>query len=231
LIDVLSDLPVGVVELVLTGADHGEVHPEGDVNYQFSVRSERVTDGSALLVTEWGGKPLGLGHGGPVRFMLPGDYAMKSVKWVTLIEGVTRPFMGHFVERYRYLGDMRFPESTPVGVVQVRSVIAAPADGETVPAGAIGVNGSAWSGSAPVTGVSVSTDGGETWLPAALEPPTGPLAAWIWRCDVVLGPGRHTVMARATDAEGNTQPMDPPWNGRGYANNAVHAVRFEVSQP
>jgi DMSO/TMAO reductase YedYZ molybdopterin-dependent catalytic subunit len=228
LADLLGELPADVVELVVTGADHGEVHPEGDVNYQFSVSTERVADGSALLVTEWGGEPLGLAHGGPIRFMLPGDYAMKSVKWVTRIEGVTQPFMGHFVERYRYLGDVRFAEGSPVGAIQIRSVIASPAEGETVPAGTIVATGSAWSGGAPIADVSVSTNGGETWLKADLEPGAGPLSAVGWRCEIRLDPGRHALMALATDADGETQPMDPPWNARGYANNIVQKLSFEA---
>jgi DMSO/TMAO reductase YedYZ molybdopterin-dependent catalytic subunit len=230
-VDLIGRLPHGAVELVMTGADKGEVYPQGEVHYQFSVPAERVNDGSALLVTEWGGEPLRKQHGGPIRFMLPGDYAMRSVKWLTRIEAVTRPFYGHFVERYRYLGDSRHEEGAPVGAVQVRSVIATPADGETVPAGPISLIGSAWSGTAPVTDVSVSIDGGRTWMPAELEPATEPLTALRWLCVVELGPGRHVVMARAMDASDATQPMEPPWNARGYANNMVHRIGLEVVQP
>jgi DMSO/TMAO reductase YedYZ molybdopterin-dependent catalytic subunit len=230
LVDLLGDLPEEVIELVITGADQGEVHPEGAVNYQFSVATGRVTDGSALLVTEWGGDPLGLEHGGPIRFMLPGDYAMRSVKWVTRIEGVTEPFTGHFVDRYRYLGDVRHDEGSPVGVIAVRAVIATPSDGETAEAGSLLVSGSAWSGTGPVIEVSVSTDGGETWLQADLEPGPDPWSACSWRCVVEIIPGRHSVMAKATDVTGNTQPIEPPWNARGYANNVVHRVGFEAAQ-
>jgi DMSO/TMAO reductase YedYZ molybdopterin-dependent catalytic subunit len=231
LIDMLGQLPDQVMELVITGADRGTVHPEGEVNYQFSVVTGRVADGSALLVTEWGGEPLGVEHGGPIRFMLPGDYAMRSVKWVTRIEGVTRPFAGHFVDRYRYLGDDRHDEGSPVGAIHIRSVIATPAEGTLVGAGRVLVSGSAWSGVGPVVDVSVSTDHGETWLPAELDPGPGPWSACAWRCEVELSPGQHTVLARATDAGGNTQPVEPPWNARGYANNVVHRVSFETAQP
>jgi DMSO/TMAO reductase YedYZ molybdopterin-dependent catalytic subunit len=231
LIDLLGGLPEEVLELVVTGADRGTVHPEGEVNYQFSVVTQRVNDGSALLVTEWGGEPLGLEHGGPIRFMLPGDYAMRSVKWVTRIEGVTEPFAGHFVDRYRYLGDDRHDEGAPVRTIAVRSVIATPAEGETVDAGRLVVSGSAWSGRGPVVDVSVSTDGGETWRPAELEPGSGPWSACGWRSEVEVTPGRSTVMARATDVAGDTQPIEPPWNARGYANNMVHRVSFEAAQP
>jgi DMSO/TMAO reductase YedYZ molybdopterin-dependent catalytic subunit len=230
LVDLLGDLTDDVVELVITGADRGNAHPEGEVNYQFSVLTARVMDGSALLVTEWGGEPLGLEHGGPIRFMLPGDYAMRSVKWVTRIEGMTRPFRGHFVERYRYLEDARHANGSPVGVIHVRSVISSPREGETVEAGAVEVHGSAWSGNGPIADVSVSIDGGESWLSADLSPAAGQLAAHPWRCVVEMGPGRHVVMARATDISGATQPTEPPWNVRGYANNMVQAVGFEVGR-
>jgi DMSO/TMAO reductase YedYZ molybdopterin-dependent catalytic subunit len=195
------------------------------------VLSDRVADGSALLVTEWGGNALGLEHGGPIRFMLPGDYAMRSVKWVTRIEGVTSPFAGHFVDRYRYLGDDRHDEGSPVSTIEVRSVIVTPREGETVRAGRLTVSGSAWSGTGPVVEVSVSTDQGATWLGADIEPGRHPLAASGWRCEVELAPGPYTVMARATDVTGDTQPIEPPWNARGYANNMAHRVSFEVAQP
>ncbi|HEU5114082.1 MAG TPA: molybdopterin-dependent oxidoreductase, partial [Acidimicrobiia bacterium] len=195
---------------------------------QFSVPIERVRDGSALLVTRWDDAPLGIEHGGPIRFVLPGHYAMRSVKWLDAIEGVVEPFAGHFVMRYRYLGDDRFEEASPVAEIQLRSVIADPGQGESVPAGAIVVRGSAWSGGTPVAEVGVSMDGGQTWQTAELEPGSGPLAAVAWRREVLIEPGSHVVMARATDSAGNSQPMSPPWNKNGYANNMVHTVEFEA---
>jgi DMSO/TMAO reductase YedYZ molybdopterin-dependent catalytic subunit len=228
LIDALENVPDEVVELVLTGADRGTVRPEGEVNYQFSVPIARVKDGSALLATRWGDEPLGIDHGGPIRFVLPGHYAMRSVKWLAKIEGVGEPFSGHFVNRYRYLGDERFEQASPVAAIQVRSVIASPGRGELVPAGAVEIKGSAWSGNGTVEDVAISMDRGETWTAAELSTGSGPLAAVAWRHDVVVSPGTHTVMSRATDAAGNSQPMSPPWNENGYANNLVHAVEFEA---
>ncbi len=228
LIDALGQVPDEVVELVMTGSDRGTVWPEGDVNYQFSVPIDRVRDGSSLLVTRWGDEPLGIEHGGPIRFVLPGHYAMRSVKWLARIEGVLEPFAGHFVLRYRYLGDDRFEQASPVAEIQVRSVIASPGRGESVPAGHVVITGSAWSGVAPVEDVVVSMDRGETWHAAEISTGSGPLAAVAWRHELVVAPGSHTVMARATDSAGNSQPMSPPWNENGYANNLVHTVEFEA---
>ena len=71
-------------------------------------------------------------------------------------------------------------------------------------------------------------DRGQTWQTADLAPGSGPLAAVAWHREVVIDPGRHAVTARATDTAGNSQPMSPPWNKNGYANNMVHTVEFEA---
>ena len=226
LIDALGDIPDEVEEIVLTGGDRGTVRPEGEVHYQFSVPTHLVRDRSALLVTRIGDEPLAREHGGPVRFMLPGHYAMKSVKWLIRVEGVTAPFAGHFVNRYRFFGDSSFEDGSPVALIQVRSVVAAPAQGEQVAAGRVNFTGSAWSGAGPVTGVAVSLDDSDEWIEADLEAGSGPLAAVSWRCDLGVGPGEHTVTARATDASGATQPLVSRWNRGGYANNVAHRLTF-----
>jgi len=41
-------------------------------------------------------------------------------------------------------------------------------------------------------------------------------------------PGSHVVLSRATDSEGETQPMLPAWNPSGYLWNVADQVRFEV---
>lgn len=228
LIDALGEIPDEVTEIVSTGFDRGNVHPEGEVHFEFSVPARLVREGSALLVTHMGGEPLGLEHGGPVRLVVPGHYAMKSVKWLIRIVGVTEPFSGHFVNRYRFFGDDLVEDGAPVAEMQVRSVVTFPGPGGRVTAGRVTVAGSAWSGLAAVERVAVSVDQGVTWVDAELTPGSGPLAATSWRRDLTLSPGMHTVMARATDASDNTQPLVSRWNKGGYANNVVHTVEFEV---
>jgi DMSO/TMAO reductase YedYZ molybdopterin-dependent catalytic subunit len=37
-------------------------------------------------------------------------------------------------------------------------------------------------------------------------------------------PGAHVLECRATDANGYTQTLEPPWDAVGFGNNAVHRV-------
>src|SRR6188508_2228016 len=99
----------------------------------------------------------------------------------------------------------------------------------TVAAGEVPLEGRAWSGLAPVTSVEVSDDGGSTWAPAVLEPAGEPWAwrGWSYRWDAK--PGEHLLCSRARDEAGNEQPVEPPWNLGGYANNAVQTVRVVVT--
>ncbi|MGH8914169.1 MAG: molybdopterin-dependent oxidoreductase, partial [Acidimicrobiia bacterium] len=168
--DLIGELSDEIVDVVFTGADQGEVRPEGAVNYQFSLDVGLARSPVPLIVTHLDGEPLAHEHGGPVRLVVPGHYAMKSVKWLTRIEAVTEPFLGHFVNRYRYRGDDEFEAGSPVGRIQVRSVIAQPEHGAELPAGKVCVRGSAWSGRGALARVELSTDAGKTWEEASLRP-------------------------------------------------------------
>jgi hypothetical protein len=91
--------------------------------------------------------------------------------------------------------------------------------------GPVSLEGRAWSGRAPVDRVEISTDGGQSWQRATLEPETGHRWAW-WRFthEWTATPGRHVLTARATTADGETQPVAQAWNRGGFANNATYDI-------
>lgn len=231
--DVLGPLPEAVVELVFTGADAGTTSQGRRIPYQFSISRELAESPVPMLVTHIGGEPLDEIHGGPIRLVVPGHYAMKSVKWLVRVEGVTEPFHGYFVEKYRYYNDSIEPMGAPVAELAVRSVIATPLDGETVSGDVLEISGSAWSGSSEISSVEVSVDGGETWREANLirRKAGGRWAPVRWAFTAEPEPGRVEIVARATDDDGHTQPLESRWNTNGYANNVVHRVNVEVVGP
>lgn len=233
LADVVGELPEEAVEVVFTGADVGIVEDGSRIAYQFSLTRDLAESPHPLLITHIGGEPLAMLHGAPIRLIVPGHYAMKSVKWLTRVEAVFEAFHGHFVEKYRYFGDRVEPEEAPVAEIAVRAVIVSPRDGETVDAGFIEVRGSAWSGSGPVAAVEVSLDGGETWDAAALEPrePGGRWSAMAWTFGSEVKAGSLAIVARATDSGNHVQPLEQRWNTNGYANNVVHRIKVEVTEP
>jgi DMSO/TMAO reductase YedYZ molybdopterin-dependent catalytic subunit len=206
-----------VLEILVEGADG-----EGSKRFARALPVIKAMHPDTLLALEMNGAPLTRAHGAPVRLLVPGWYGMASVKWVSRIEALTRPFTGHYQhERYVYdLGNGRTPE--PVTRMRVKSLILTPAEGARVAPGRVVVHGMAWSGERRVVQVEVAVDCGETWKPATLLETPRP-SAWVrwaftWE-DAV--PGRHTLRSRATDEAGETQPETSQWNRLGYGNNAV----------
>jgi hypothetical protein len=98
--------------------------------------------------------------------------------------------------------------------------------------GTLRVRGRAWSGFGAIARVEASADGGETWSDAELGPQPSRWAwrAWEWEWDAERA-GVHELCCRATDEEGNVQPVAAPWNLGGYANNEVHRVPVVVHEP
>jgi DMSO/TMAO reductase YedYZ molybdopterin-dependent catalytic subunit len=231
--EVLGTLPDDVTEVVFTGADIGTVAPEGRIPYQFSISRDLAMSNVPLLVTHIGGEALTLAHGAPIRLVVPGHYAMMSVKWLIKVEAVTEPFRGHFVELYRYFDDDFEEERSPVGPIAVRSIISSPLSGESVSAGALEIKGSAWSGTSEVAAVEVSVDGGKTWDQADLvrRQTGGRWAPIRWAHTAEPEAGPVVIVVRAFDEFGAAQPLRSRWNANGYANNVAQRVRVRAVEP
>lgn len=222
------------VEVVFTGMDRGV---EGGIEqrYERSLPVDELRSDDVLLAYAMNGASLPPQHGYPVRLLVPGWYGMTSVKWLTAITAVAAPFEG-----YQQLHSYRFRQRSddpgePVTRQVPRSLMAPPGIPEffsrhrVVHLGPCELEGRAWSGSAAIARVEVSTDGGATWQDAALDEQPDPRCwrRWSHRWDPTA-PGTYVLLSRATDATGATQPLEPQWNLGGYAVNAVQRVTVTV---
>ena len=92
--------------------------------------------------------------------------------------------------------------------------------------------GAAYAGEAKVERVVISVDNGKTWHAATFIGPDEPYAWRQWQfLWSVKEKGEYTLMSRATDTQGNQQPMNADWNVLGYGNNGVreHAVTVQIT--
>ena len=224
----------GAVEVLCTGLDRG-IEAEEEQAFQRSLPLEEALRDEVLLAYEMNGAPLPPQHGFPLRLVVPGWYGMTNVKWLERIELVDTPFAGYQNSWSYRLRQAEDEEGVPLDRMQPRSLMVPPGIPEfmtrdrTVAAGEVLLQGRAWSGHAPVDQVEVSTDGGETWDAAELEPAGEPWAWRGWSYGWNAEPGERVLCCRARDEAGNEQPHEPPWNLGGYANNAVQAVRVTVT--
>jgi DMSO/TMAO reductase YedYZ molybdopterin-dependent catalytic subunit len=224
-----AGLTSAAVEVILTGADEGEIEkaprPGGKIHYARSLPRAKACD-DVLLAWQMNGADLTPAHGFPLRAIVPGWYGMASVKWLTDITVTSRPFLGYYQTiDYafwdRSTGD---PTLVPITAMQVKAQIARPSPAETVPpAHTYRVCGAAWSGEAEIVRVELSTDGGQSWHDVELAPATERAAWRLWEYSwhTPATPGRATLMVRATDAHGRTQPTRRDPDRGGYIVNEV----------
>jgi DMSO/TMAO reductase YedYZ molybdopterin-dependent catalytic subunit len=220
------------VEVVFRGADHG-VQGDVDQDYERSLTVDELRRPEVMLVHSMNGRPLEPQHGFPLRLIVPGWYGMTSVKWLTAITAVRRPFRGYQqVDTYLYKQNDDDP-GEPVDRMRVRALMVPPGDPEffsrsrLASAGPIEIVGRAWSGVAPISRVEVGVDG--VWSDAKLGPPAKDFAWRGWSYTWPATAGDHVISCRAADEAGNVQPLDPPWNTQGMGNNAVQTVAVKVS--
>jgi DMSO/TMAO reductase YedYZ molybdopterin-dependent catalytic subunit len=228
LADVLARAGIrpGSCEVIFGGADQGAVGGSPrSIRFERSLPLRDALEAGALLAYAMNGQPLPVRHGYPLRLVVPGWYAVASVKWLTDIRVVAEPFDGFFqATHYVYDRGGRDPREA-VRQMNVRALITRPATGQELPGGAVIVRGVAWSGAAPVARVEVSVAGGP-WRKARL---VGVAAAHGWQQWEFLAsglrPGEVTIRARAADLAGRVQPERPEWNRLGYAANFIHEIQ------
>ncbi len=217
-------------EVLGEGKDRGHEKSLGrEIPFERSLPLAKALDPDTLLAYEMNGQSLPHEHGFPARLIVPGWYGMASVKWLAKLRVLDRPYAGFF-QKTKYVYEVPGQASTPVRTMRVKATFAQPADGDTVTAGASAtVRGYAWSGDAEVVGVAVSTDDGASWQDAELAAAPSRWTWHEWTLDWTPGTtGAATLLVRATDAAGNVQPLDVPWNRLGYGNNGVQRIIVTV---
>ena len=239
LADVLkrAGLKTSAKEILFNGGDA----PIGTMpDFARSIPVARALHASTLLAYEMNGVTLPIEHGFPLRVVVPGWAGDSWIKWVTSITVLDREHDGFWMARaYRHPGRPVQPGTTvapelmrPVTSLRVKSVIADPIEGATPVVGRpLTIRGAAWSGDAgPIAGVDVSVDSGRTWTAATMQRDQRTEFGWrLW--EYRWTPTRaafHTVLARARDAAGNTQPLEQEWNPSGYGWNVVPRVGVNV---
>jgi sulfite oxidase len=204
-----------------------------------SIPVDAALDASVLLATRMNGEPLEPEHGSPLRAVVPGYIGARSVKWLQRIVVRDSPSENFFqAHSYKLFPRQATAETvdwnggTSLGPAPLNSVICRPHSGAKLDSGPTVLHG--WASAGPrrvVARVDVSLDDGRTWAAAEAAPDPPLPGTWrLWRARVELEPGEHTLVVRAEDDTGATQPADvaPLWNFKGYANNAWHRVPVEV---
>jgi DMSO/TMAO reductase YedYZ molybdopterin-dependent catalytic subunit len=220
--NVLKQVGVGskAREVVFFGTDRGPLEvvfrkQTFNLNQQFarSITLENAMKPEPLLAYALNGEPLRREHGFPLRLIMPGWYGMANVKWLAEIHLQEDRFLGNFQARwYRSVvgvggtGEDNDPETqwveTEITRMHLKSVIAR----VRKTGGAFEILGYALNDGTPIESVEIQIDKGP-WQKATLDS-TNSKYSWklfTYRWEGATR-GEHTLVSRATDAEGNVQP-------------------------
>ena len=214
--------------------------PEKDVISR-GVPMWKALEEESLIAFAMNGEDIPLLHGAPLRLVCGGWPGSVSGKWRTdrLVRDRVDDGAKMTGTSYRVPcrpvapgsnvadEDLCIIESMPV-----KSLVTYPESGVTTAAGRpMEVRGKAWAGDRAVSSVATSSDFGQTWPAARLEPAPNRLAWQSSATRVSLPlPGYYEIWARAIDDAGTSQPMlVPGWNPMGSLTNACHRIAVQAS--
>ncbi len=234
---------VGVKPDAIEVAVRGVDGPVLDVTPPFrkSIPLARAMDGDVLLAWEMNGEKIPIWNGYPLRLIVPGWTGTYWLKHVARIDLLAKPLENFWISKAYRVPRGVFPATLPftsqdtdktsaITEIVVNSLITAPTEGARMPAGGFTVRGIAWDGGHGITKVEVSLDGGTTWAAAALGEDLGRFAFRPWSFAVAKpAAGQLTVLARATNGAGATQPAKLVLNPAGYHHNVISAVSVTVA--
>jgi DMSO/TMAO reductase YedYZ molybdopterin-dependent catalytic subunit len=225
----------GALEIILEGADRGQLEdpksPRGEIHFARSIPLEKVA--AVVLAYKMNGGDLLPEHGYPVRAIVPGWFAVASIKWLQRIIVTDKPFNGYYqtLDYAFWKRQDNDAQLTPLSELQIKAEIARPKMNETVPANSnFRVHGAGWTGKGEITSVELSVDNGQTWKAAKLLGESKANAWRLWEFDwkTPAKPGRATLMARATDSTGQTQPIERDPDRGTYMINHLLPITVEV---
>jgi DMSO/TMAO reductase YedYZ molybdopterin-dependent catalytic subunit len=180
-----------LLALIRPGSEAARVVVVGEDGLDEAIPLSRLGELDPLLAYGMNGAPLPLAHGFPLRFVVPGYYGFKNVKWVRQIR-LDRAGPGYWARR-------GWDDLPPIRST-ARIEVARRSDGGILLAGV------AFAGARGVQRVDVRVDGG-SWRAAELRQPALDRASWQqWR--LTVAPGARLVEARVIDGTGAVPPAE-----------------------
>ena len=182
-----------------------------------------------LLAWAMNGADLPFINGYPLKLIVPGYFGSYWIKHLAEIEAIDHEFTGH--DAYFVSQGYRLPDSDclcvvpgtaadktrPSSTLPVRSFLTSVTADGVLPAGqVVELKGLAFDRGAGPKAVDVSINGARGWRSATLGSDLGRFSFREWHLPVTFKrKGPASVMVRATNRQGEVQPMKADWNPGG----------------
>jgi DMSO/TMAO reductase YedYZ molybdopterin-dependent catalytic subunit len=228
------------VEIAFNGSDTAPIGSTPP--FIKSIPAWKAMDENTLVAYEMNGAALPHWNGFPARLVVPGWAATYWMKQVVSIRALAQPLTSFWMNTAYRIPIGKFPiidrfisqesaTSTPITELLVNSLMTNLGAGRRYAVGQpIEIKGIAWDGGYGIRGVEISVDDGRTWQSATLGENQGKYSfrTWQFMCSPRVA-GRMSVMARASNAQGTSQPAELIFNGPGYHNNVTQKIAIDIA--
>jgi DMSO/TMAO reductase YedYZ molybdopterin-dependent catalytic subunit len=226
----------GALQVRFNGLDTGILSQTPD--FMKSLDVDHSLDGEVMVAYAMNGKPLPLLNGYPLRLVVPGWYATYWVKMLDDIEVLEKPDENFWMSRAYLIPDTPLADVVPgqqgVKLIPInrmlpRSFFTNVQDGAKFKVGETRiVRGIAFGGDTGLAKVWFSADAGSHWQEARLGPDHGKYSFRQWSADLRPSSwGQQTLMVKAFNTAGASQPDRANWNGSGFMRNVVESISVE----
>lgn len=236
-----AGLAAGAMQVTFNGLDKPVMDSTPDFRKALDI--EHAMSPEPMLAWAMNGEDLPFLNGYPLKLIVPGYFGTYWVKHLSEIEVIDHDFTGH--NAYFMTKGYRQPDNDcvcvapgtvaaktrPISTLPVRSFITSVMSGDTLAAGQTHeLKGIAFDGGFGLQTVEVSIDGGASWRPAKLGENHGRFSFREWRLPVSFAKkGAVLLMVRATNRQGEQQPMKSNWNPGGYQRRVVETTPVLVA--
>jgi DMSO/TMAO reductase YedYZ molybdopterin-dependent catalytic subunit len=227
----------GALQVRFNGLDTGILPQTPD--FMKSLDVDHSLDGEVMIAYAMNGEPLPLLNGYPLRLVVPGWYATYWIKMLNDIEVLDKPDDNFWMTRAYLIPDTPLADIVPgqqgVKLIPINRMVprsfftniqdqAQLKIGETTT-----LRGIAFGGDTGLAKVLFSADAGSHWQEARLGSDHGKYSFRQW--SVALRPastGPQTLMVKALNTAGASQPERANWNGSGFMRNAVESISVQL---
>jgi len=226
----------GALQVRFNGLDTGILPQTPD--FMKSLDVDHALDGEVMIAYAMNGAPLPLLNGYPLRLVVPGWYATYWVKMLNDIEILEKPDDNFWMTRAYLIPDtpqadiapgQQGVKLIPINRMVPRSFFTNVKDRAKFKVGdTTTVRGIAFGGDTGLAKVLFSTDAGSHWQEAQLGPDHGKYSFRQWTVDFrPSSSGLQTLMVKASNTAGTSQPDRANWNGSGFMRNVVESVSVQ----
>jgi len=234
-----AQLNTQAIEIAFDGGD-GPVLPQTP-DFAKSIPLWKALDANTLVAYEMNGALLPHWNGFPARTIVPGWAGTYWVKQLVGITALSRPLSNFWMSTAYRVPKGKFPvldrfesqeseTSVPILEIDLNCVVTNVREGQQFRSRSpVTVRGIAWDAGAGIRQVDISLDQGQRWTPAKLGADKGRYSFRSWQYSFTpQSAGALTLMARATNTHGVTQPDAWTSNPAGYHNNVVQKVGLTI---